>query len=121
MLPTEQVVTTPITVFGTTTFSTHTPVELTAGACSSTLGTAKVYNIGFANAANPSDPLSRSEVIVGGGLPPSPVAGMVTLDDGTTVPFLIGGETNSPLEGGEPIPSGLADQPKAQTYWYIHK
>jgi len=54
-------------------------------------------------------------------LPPSPVAGMVTLDDGTTVPFLIGGETNSPLEGGEPIPSGLADQPKAQTYWYIHK
>jgi type IV pilus assembly protein PilY1 len=46
---------------------------------------------------------------------------MVTLDNGQTVPFLIGGETNSPLEGGEPIPSGLADQPKAQTYWYIHK
>ena len=121
MLPTEQVVTSAITVFGTTTFSTHTPVDLAPGAWSSTLGTAKVYNIGFANAANPSNPLSRNEVIVGGGLPPSPVAGMVTLDDGTTVPFLIGGETNSPLEGGEPIPSGLADQPKAQTYWYIHK
>ena len=27
---------------------------------------------------------------------------MVTLDDGTTMPFLIGGEPNSPLEGGEP-------------------
>ena len=121
MLETEQVVTSAITVFGTTTFSTHTPVDLAPGACSSTLGTAKVYNIGFANAANPSNALSRNEVIVGGGLPPSPVAGMVTLDDGTTVPFLIGGETNSPLEGGEPIPSGLADQPKAQTYWYIHK
>jgi len=121
MLPTEQVVTSAITVFGTTTFSTHTPVALAAGACSSNLGTAKVYNIGFANGANPSDPLLRSDVIVGGGLPPSPVAGMVTLDDGTTVPFLIGGETNSPLEGGEPIPSGMADQPKAQTYWYIHK
>jgi type IV pilus assembly protein PilY1 len=121
MLPTEQVVTSAITVFGTTTFSTHTPVPLDAGACTSSLGEAKVYNIGFSNAANPSDPLSRSDVIVGGGLPPSPVAGMVTLDNGQTVPFLIGGETNSPLEGGEPIPSGLADQPKAQTYWYIHK
>ena len=65
--------------------------------------------------------LSRSEVVVGGGLPPSPVAGMVTLDDGTTMPFLIGGDPNSPLEGMEPIPSGLAAQPKALQYWYIHK
>ena len=59
--------------------------------------------------------------ILNGVYPAGSYSGMVTLDDGTTVPFLIGGETNSPLEGGEPIPSGLADQPKAQTYWYIHK
>ena len=122
MSPTEQVVTAAITVFGTTTFSTHTPANPAPGACTSNLGIAKVYNIAFANAASANgNPLERSQEIVGGGLPPSPVAGMVTLDDGTTVPFLIGGETNSPLEGGEPIPSGLADQPKAQTYWYIHK
>ena len=122
--PHEQVVTSAITVFGTTTFSTHIPHEPVAGACGSTLGKAFVYNIAFANAAarNGTDPSTRGEEIVGGGLPPSPVAGMVTLDDGTTtLPFLIGGETNSPLEGTEPIPSGLAAQPKSQTYWYIHK
>jgi type IV pilus assembly protein PilY1 len=117
----EQVVTSAITVFGTTTFSTHVPHVPAEGSCVSTLGTARVYNIDFSNAAAANGTLSRSEVIVGGGLPPSPVAGMVTLDDGTTMPFLIGGDPNSPLEGMEPIPSGLAAQPKTQTYWYIHK
>ncbi len=121
MSDTEQVVTAAITVFGTTTFSTHTPTVPVVGSCDSNLGTALVYNIAFANAASANGTDKRFDDIVGDGLPPSPVAGMVMLDDGTTVPFLIGGETNSPLEGGEPIPSGLADQPKAQTYWYIHK
>jgi len=46
---------------------------------------------------------------------------MVTLDDGTEVPFLIGGEGESPLGGSEPVPSGLANQPKNLQYWYIHK
>jgi type IV pilus assembly protein PilY1 len=117
----EQVVTSAITVFGTSTFSTHVPHDASSSACTSTLGTARVYNIDFTNAASKNGTLSRSEVIVGGGLPPSPVAGMVTLDDGTTMPFLIGGDPNSPLEGMEPIPSGLAAQPKSLTYWYIHK
>ena len=117
----EQVVTSAITVFGTSTFSTHVPHSPAAGSCTSSLGTARVYNIDFTNAASKNGTLSRSEVIVGGGLPPSPVAGMVTLDDGTTMPFLIGGDPNSPLEGMEPIPSGLAAQPKALQYWYIHK
>ena len=93
-----------------------------SAACTSNLGTARVYNINYTNAApQERHVVNRSEIIVGGGLPPSPVAGMVTLDDGTTMPFLIGGDPNSPLEGLEPIPSGLAEQPKALTYWYIHK
>ena len=118
----EQVVTSAITVFGTTTFSTHEPVDpSTIGGCTSNLGTARVYNISYDNAASQNDTLSRSEVIVGGGLPPSPVAGMVTLDDGTVMPFLIGGDPTSPLRGSEPTPSGLAEQPKGVTYWYIHK
>jgi type IV pilus assembly protein PilY1 len=122
MGPGEQVVTSAITVFGTTTFSTHTPVDpSTTGGCTSNLGTARVYNISYDNAASRNDTLSRSEVVVGGGLPPSPVAGMVTLDDGTVMPFLIGGDPTSPLRGSEPEPSGLADQSKGVTYWYIHK
>jgi Tfp pilus tip-associated adhesin PilY1 len=104
--PHEQVVTSAITVFGTTTFSTHTPTVLNPGACVSNLGTARVYNIGFANARSRNGTSDRSQVISGGGLPPSPVAGLVTLDDGRTVPFLIGGDPDSPLETVLPTRSG---------------
>jgi type IV pilus assembly protein PilY1 len=118
----EQVVTSAITVFGTTTFSTHTPVDpTTVGGCVSNLGIARVYNISYENAASRNGTLARSEVVVGGGLPPSPVAGMVTLDDGTMMPFIIGADPNSPLQGGEPVPSGLAGQSKSLTYWNIHR
>ena len=47
----EQVVTAAITVFGNTTFSTHTPATPTAGACTSNLGDARVYNVGYRDAA----------------------------------------------------------------------
>jgi type IV pilus assembly protein PilY1 len=118
----EQVVTSAITVYGGTTFSTHTPTDPPEGACTSDLGTARVYNVRFANAA-PSKPKAknRSEEIDGGGLPPSPVAGLVKLDDGTTVPFIIGGDGKSPLEGGEPVQPALTTLPKSITYWYIEK
>ena len=102
--------TSAITVFGTTTFSTHTPtvpggrrvhVEPRHGAG---------LQHRLHERCQPKDgTLNRNEIIVGGGLPPSPVAGMVTLDDGTTMPFIIGADPNSPLEGLEPMPSGLAD------------
>jgi len=121
----EQVVTSAITVFGGTTFSTHTPADpfaADAGVCTTDLGTARVYNVRYASAA-PSKPgvKSRSEVIAGGGLPPSPVAGLVKLDDGTIVPFIIGADGTSPLEGGEPISPSLTTLPKSITYWYIEK
>jgi type IV pilus assembly protein PilY1 len=117
----EQVVTGAITVFGTVTFSTHEPANPTPGSCASNLGTARVYNIDYTNAAARNGTVFRNETIVGGGLPPSPVAGKVKLDDGTVVPFLIGGSGESPLEGSEPVPSGIANQPKNLQYWYIHK
>lgn len=119
--PHEQVVTSAITVFGTTTFSTHTPTVLNPGACVSNLGTARVYNIGFANARSRNGTSDRSQVISGGGLPPSPVAGLVTLDDGRTVPFLIGGDPDSPLETVLPTGPATGSQPKSLTYWYIQK
>jgi type IV pilus assembly protein PilY1 len=122
LAPHEQVVTSAITVFGGVTFSTHIPTVPEPGACSSDLGTANVYNVRYRNAA-PSRPgaLNRYEEIEGGGLPPSPVAGQVRLDDGTIVPFIIGADPSSPLEGGLPVPPSLATQPKSITYWYIEK
>jgi type IV pilus assembly protein PilY1 len=63
----------------------------------------------------------RSAEISGGGLPPSPVAGQVTLDDGTTVPFIIGADPDSPLESKLPESPSTGTQPKNLTYWYIEK
>ena len=53
--PHEQVVTSAITVFGNTTFSTHTPATPVAGACTSNLGDARVYNVGYRDAAPRAD------------------------------------------------------------------
>jgi len=119
----EQVVTSAITIFGVVTFSTHEPAEvnLDPKVCTSSLGIARVYNIGYANAGLLTGRTSRYAVIPGGGLPPSPVAGMVTLDDGTTVPFCIGCDSKSPLKGGEPPPPIMANQPKSRVYWHIEQ
>ena len=63
----EQVVTSAITVFGVTTFSTHTPEPEVGGACSSKLGTARVYNVYFRNAAPAYLATDRSAEVEGGG------------------------------------------------------
>lgn len=119
---TEQVVTSAITVFDNVTFSTHIPAVPISGSCTSTLGNASVYNISYKNASSSrGGTTDRYQTIAGGGLPPSPVAGNVTLDNGTTVPFCIGCNPNSPLEGGTPITPPQANQPKARVYWYIEK
>jgi type IV pilus assembly protein PilY1 len=49
------------------------------------------------------------------------VAGQVTLDDGTTVPFCIGCSADSPLEGKLPPTLGTTNKPKGRLYWYIEK
>jgi type IV pilus assembly protein PilY1 len=116
----EQVVTSAITVLGVTTFSTHEPAVATPGQCTN-LGTARVYNVEYGRAQS-VDGDSRYQVVAGGGLPPSPVAGMVVLDDGTLAPFLIGGSEDSPLEGGFPsLPPSSVVQPRAKVYWNIEQ
>jgi type IV pilus assembly protein PilY1 len=117
----EQVVTSPITVFGNVTFSTHTPTEPVPGACTSNLGTARVYNVRYLNAAPRPGANNRDQEISGGGLPPSPVAGQVTLDNGVTVPFIIGADASSPLEASLPAGPASGQQPKSLTYWFIEK
>jgi type IV pilus assembly protein PilY1 len=135
----EQIVTSAITLFGTVTFSTHIPVVPAANACSSTLGTANVYNISYLNAASTGGDATRFDGVTGGGLSPSPVAGFVTIYEGTDpldydgtnavanptgtlVPFCIGCGKES-LEGGEKTggSSALLSQPKGRVYWYIQQ
>lgn len=118
----EKVVTSSITLFGSVTFSTHQPAVSSAATCSANLGTSLVYNISYANAAAAVGTV-RYQRIVGDGLPPSPVAGMVTLDDGRTVPFVIGASPNSPLEAsiGAPSPASSVLQPKSRVYWYVQQ
>jgi type IV pilus assembly protein PilY1 len=115
---TENVVTSAITVSDTVTFSTFKPAVYDANACSGNLGEANVYNVNYTNGA-PSVGLTRYQRITGDGLPPSPVAGKVILDDGTVVPFLIGGSGTSPLEGGSPTASNNYTSPKGRVYWHV--
>lgn len=117
---TEHVVTSAITVSNRLVFSTFKPAVYDANACGANLGTANVYNVNYLNAA-PLVGDSRFQQIVGGGLPPSPVAGKVILDDGTEVPFLIGGSAYSPLEATNPSAAVDFEMPKSRVYWRIEK
>ncbi|MBK7521891.1 MAG: pilus assembly protein PilY [Gammaproteobacteria bacterium] len=117
---TEQVVTAAITVSNRVTFSTSQPPAPVAGSCGSGLGTANVYNVNYLNAA-PLTGEERFEHLTGDGLPPSPVAGSVTLDDGTTVPILIGGSASSPFEVMDPSVTTSFDQPTTRVYWHIEQ
>ncbi|MGH6627968.1 MAG: pilus assembly protein, partial [Burkholderiaceae bacterium] len=121
MTSTEQVVTSAVTIFGVVTFSTHQPAVTAANACTNNLGTTRVYNVGYLNAASANGTDLRYEDVAGDGLPPSPVAGRVTLDNGKTVSFCIGCSKDSPLEGSPPKELGSVVQPKGRLYWYIQK
>jgi type IV pilus assembly protein PilY1 len=123
MRSTEQVVTSAIIILGNVTFSTHEPARPLAGTCSSNLGTARVYNISYLNAAGEQGAPRAHPLPTSIGLPPSPVGGMVTLDDGALVPFCIGCSPDSPLESVEPTmpPGSVPPQPKSRMYWYIQR
>ncbi len=117
----EQVVTSAITVFGVVYFSTHQPTVPNPNSCSANLGTTRPYQIAYTNAGNPDGTSNPPyTVLTGVGLPPSPVAGKVTLDDGTTVPFIIG--TKGSFGTENPVSSAGSSNPsKIRSYWYIQK
>jgi type IV pilus assembly protein PilY1 len=134
----EQVVTSAITILGVVSFSTHEPTTPQAGVCTSNLGTARVYNVSYLNAASGNGTAGSGNGTAGSGngtaqrfevlpsnigLSPSPVAGTVTLDDGTRVPFCIGCGKSSPLDPTKPpVPPGSTlSQPKGRVYWYIQR
>lgn len=122
---TEQVVTSAVVLFGETTFSTHMPTVPDPKSCGSTLGEARVYNVFYLTGAavNASGSFAK---ISGGGLPPSPVSGKVTVDNPTTgqpmtVPFIIGASPESPVEVTlKTGSSGMAGS-RERVYWYIQQ
>jgi len=122
LAPSEQVVTSAVTIFGVVTFSTHVAAGPVAeNSCKPNLGTTNVYNISYLDGSSANGTNSRYEHVSGDGLPPSPVAGQVTLDDGRTVPFCIGCSKDSPLEGAPPRSLSTVVQPTNRLYWYIQK
>ena len=98
----EKVVNAPFTIAGTTYFGTNRPTPANAAQCTADLGQAHAYKFSLFCSAPTVTPL------VGGGLPPSPVGGIVELIvDGkpTKVPFIIGsGEGGSPFKPSKPVP-----------------
>jgi type IV pilus assembly protein PilY1 len=99
----EKVVNSPLTVAGTTYFSTNMPAPPSAGSCSVNLGLARAYGFSFfggtPNKVQPDGTMGTP--LTGGGLPPSPVGGVVEISPGKDVAFLIGGgDKGSSVEGG---------------------
>ena len=113
----EQVVTSGITIYGVVNFSTHQPTTSSAASCKPNLGNTRVYNVNI----NLSQ--ITSTLLPPVGLPPSPVAGMVTLSSGTTVAFCVGCGPISPLAPTQPQAAAgtVPAQPKSRVYWYIQR
>jgi type IV pilus assembly protein PilY1 len=119
----EKVVNASITVTGTTFFGTNRP-KPSSNSCIPNLGEAKGY------ALNPFQATYNSTIYDGGGLPPTPVAGIVSIRtaDGSTVQqqFCVGcGGTSAIGSGGDTKSSlGATDLTKKvpkkprRTYWY---
>lgn len=118
---TEQVVTASLTIFGTVSFSTHQPYVPSATDCATTLGTTRLYSLSYQDGSPAQGESSRSAVLPPVGLPPSPVAGIVTLDNGQLEAFCIGCDKESPLEAKRPpLPSlSLPREPRRRLFWYV--
>lgn len=120
----EQTVTSALIIGGMTTFSTNRPLPNSA-ACSTALGEARGY---FVNLLNGSGSIgvaatcggARSGIFVGGGLPPTPVAGTVTVN-GKPKTVLVGAiqrganTASSPLSGQEVRPP--ISSKRSRIYW----
>jgi len=115
----EKGVNAPTTVGGLVYFGTNQPIIPSSNTCQANLGTARSYAVNFLTGA------STFRLLDGGGLAPSPVFGIVTVNVGGTerkLPFLIGGAGGSGADGK----SGLGAQKpvipvknvRKRTYWY---
>ncbi len=123
----EKVVTSAVSTGGYTYFSTNTPTDsFSTNSCATPLGTARSYRVAlFCGEV-------ASQEYVGGGLPPSPVAGLVEVEVPSTdpavpgtetkqVPFIIGG-FNAQLSGlqASRVPINV-DPTRRRTYWFTNR
>jgi len=111
LAPGEKVVNAPLSIAGISYFATNKPTPPGKGVCSPNLGEARAYALDFLtggagvdrNADGTKDASDLSVKLTGGGLPPSPVGGVVQLDNGKLVDFVIGsGAGGSPLAPEKP-------------------
>jgi type IV pilus assembly protein PilY1 len=118
----EKAVNAPVTAAGITYFSTNKPIAESTNSCKSNLGEARVYSAPlFCQAAT-------SQKLIGGGLPPSPVLGVVTVSYTSQstnqtvskdVPFIIGAPNAkaSGIEGSKVKPT--ITPTRKRKYWYL--
>ncbi len=112
----EKVVNAATTIGGSSYFGTHrpgAPASLTT--CSANLGIGKSYAMPLFCVA------PTGSILAGGGLPPSPVAGIVSIAQGSKsvrVPFIIGAPNpkSSGIEGSRVSP--VIQAPRRRIYWY---
>jgi hypothetical protein len=98
----KRVVNAPFTIAGATYFGTNRPTPANANSCSADLGEAYAYKSSLFCRV----PAAPSK-LAGGGLPPLPVGGIVTIDINgvpTQIPFLIGGTGPSAFDIDQPKP-----------------
>jgi type IV pilus assembly protein PilY1 len=123
----EQTVTSAVIFGGLIFFSTNRPISAPPGACASNLGEASGYAVNLLNASGAVGTEAicggqRSGVFVGGGLPPSPVTGIVPID-GKPVTVMIGGiqrsgGASSPI-GAQKVKPAIAPK-RSRSYWFSH-
>jgi len=118
----EKVVSNATTVSGTTFFNTNQPSSTAGGtsgtSCTSNLGVAREYLVGFADAAATTDVngvggitiADRSTIHAGGGYLPSPVPVVVEID-GKKYQAVISGTSVQ-------TPPGLTLEKRTRSYWY---
>jgi type IV pilus assembly protein PilY1 len=121
----EKLVNAPTTIGGFTYFGTNQP-DLPSSTSCKRLGNARAYQVNFVTGA------TASEMLDGGGLPPSPVQGVVAVTDDKGndlfVPFLLGGNPSPTCSGpdcrsalGGTRPSIPISPTRRRLYWYIDK
>ncbi|MBB3047510.1 Tfp pilus tip-associated adhesin PilY1 [Litorivivens lipolytica] len=107
--PGEKGINAPVVVAGSVFFATNQPDAVPEDSCTANLGVARGYKVNFLTGEK------TINVFVGGGMPPSPIAGLVTIGD-ETVPFIIGGEGPSAFDPSTPTLN--LDPGRKRTYWY---
>ncbi|WP_168798531.1 PilC/PilY family type IV pilus protein [Herbaspirillum sp. ST 5-3] len=122
----EKSVNAPLTIGGVTNFGTNQAIQPDENSCTTTLGVARIYSLGLLTGTTTTTTLD------GGGLPPSPVSGVVSITDSSgtkKVGFCIGcvsAEGQPPQTSTIPCTSALENCYKdaniskrtRRVYWY---